>query len=92
MLINEFVVKDSDLQSLDEQDINVLEKMIKDDFQEFEQLKEFNLSKLIEYKVKSFIVNKGKVNEFVSRKSWVNLSFMNNNNESVELNLGYRYQ
>lgn len=88
MLYNTFIVTNKDLEKLDSKDLTTLESMIKNDFSLFDEIAEFSLDKLIEYKVHSFIDSKHNKqgDMLVSKKQDVCLKF-----DKHDLSIKYQY-
>lgn len=88
MLQSMLVIKQSDLTNLRANELMWLEKMIKKEFAIFDEIKEFALDKLIEYRAKCFVLTDSTNNDdsFVSKKQDIRLMF-----DIHELNLKYEY-
>lgn len=88
MLQSMLVIKQSDLTNLRANELMWLEKMIKKEFAIFDEIKEFALDKLIEYRAKCFVLTDSTNNDdsFVSKKQDIRLMF-----DAHELNLKYEY-
>ena len=88
MLQSVLVIKQSDLTNLRANELMWLEKMIKKEFAIFDEIKEFALDKLIEYRAKCFVLTDSANNDdsFVSKKQDIRLMF-----DIHELNLKYEY-
>ena len=88
MLQSMLVIKQSDLTNLRANELMWLEKMIKKEFSVFDEIKEFALDKLIEYRAKCFVLTDSTNNDdsFVLKKQDMRLMF-----DTHELNLKYEY-
>lgn len=88
MLRSDLIIKKDDLANLDVNERIWIEQMIKKEFAIFDEIKEFALDKLIEYRAKCFVLTDSANNDdsFVSKKQDIRLMF-----DTHELNLKYEY-
>lgn len=89
MLQSMLVIKQSDLTNLRANELMWLEKMIKKEFAIFDEIKEFKLDKLIEYRAKCFVLTDSANSDdysVISKKQDIKLMF-----DTYELNLKYEY-
>lgn len=89
MLQSMLVIKQSDLTNLRANELMWLEKMIKKEFAIFDEIKEFKLDKLIEYRAKCFVLTDSANSDddsVISKKQDIKLMF-----DTHELNLKYEY-
>lgn len=89
MLQSMLVVKQSDLSNLQANELVWLENMIKKEFAIFDEIKEFTLDRLVEYKAKCFILTDSANNDddsVISKKQDMRLMF-----DKHDLNLKYQY-
>ncbi|GAB0173231.1 hypothetical protein NHP164001_12490 [Helicobacter trogontum] len=88
MLRNDLIIKKDDLANLGGNERIWIEQMIKKEFAIFDEIKEFALDKLIEYRAKCFVLTDSANNDdsFVSKKQDMRLMF-----DAHELNLKYEY-
>lgn len=89
MLQSMLVIKQSDLTNLRANELIWLEKMIKKEFAIFDEIKEFKLDKLIEYRAKCFVLTDSANSDdysVISKKQDIKLMF-----DTYELNLKYEY-
>ena len=95
MLKNTFLIDKSKLQNLSLKELNFLQNMIKKDFLCYpDDMKEFDISRLLEYEIETEI-DTDRIHESIvhSRKRQARLSFVDSNQEKAyNLNVTFQYQ
>ena len=84
MLGGEIVVTRDDLESLSREESATLNKLIRDDFiAYYEEMKDFDLSKLLEYRLSHKVINTSDNGYLNSQKNSVSLKFLDNENDKT---------
>ena len=84
MLGGEIVVTKDDLESLSRAESSTLNKLIRDDFiVYYEEMKDFDLSKLLEYRLSHKVMNTSGNGYLSSQKNNANLKFLDNENDKI---------
>ena len=84
MLGGEIVVTKDDLKSLSHAESTTLNKLIRDDFiAYYEEMKDFDLSKLLEYRLSHKVMNTSGNGYFNSQKNNASLKFLDNENDKI---------
>lgn len=84
MLGGEIVVTKDDLKSLSHAEYATLNKLIRDDFiAYYEEMKDFDLSKLIEYRLSHKVMNTSGSGYLNSQKNNASLKFLDNENDKI---------
>lgn len=80
MLGGEIVVTKDDLKSLSHSESAILNKLIRDDFiAYYEEMKDFDLSKLLEYRLSYKVMDSSDNGYLNSQKNSASLKFLDNN-------------
>lgn len=80
MLGGEIVVTKDDLKSLSHSESAILNKLIRDDFiAYYEEMKDFDLSKLLEYRLSCKVMDSSDNGYLNSQKNSASLKFLDNN-------------
>lgn len=84
MLGGEIVVTKDDLESLSRSESATLNKLIRDDFiAYYEEMKDFDLSKLLEYRLSHKVMNTSGNGYLSSQKNNASLKFLDNENDKI---------
>ena len=84
MLGGEIVVTKDDLKSLSHAESTTLNKLIRDDFiAYYEEMKDFDLSKLLEYRLSHKVMNTSVIGYLNSQKNNASLKFLDNENDKI---------
>lgn len=84
MLGGEIVVTRDDLESLSRSESATLNKLIRDDFiAYYEEMKYFDLSKLLEYRLSHKVMNTSGNGYLSSQKNNASLKFLDNENDKI---------
>lgn len=84
MLGGEIVVTRDDLESLSRSESATLNKLIRDDFiAYYEEMKDFDLSKLLEYRLSHKVMNTSGNGYLSSQKNNASLKFLDNENDKI---------
>ena len=84
MLGGEIVVTKDDLKSLSHAESTTLNKLIRDDFiAYYEEMKDFDLSKLLEYRLSHKVMNTSGNGYLNSQKNNESLKFLDNENDKI---------
>lgn len=84
MLCGEIVVTRDDLESLSPAESATLNKLIRDDFiAYYEEMKDFDLSKLLEYRLSHKVMNTSDNGYLNCQKNSVSLKFLDNENDKT---------
>lgn len=84
MLGGEIVVTRDDLESLSSAESATLNKLIRDDFiAYYEEMKDFDLSKLLEYRLSYKVMNTSDNVYLNSQKNSASLKFLDNENDKI---------
>ena len=92
MLGGEIVVTRDDLKSLSYAESATLNKLIRDDFiAYYEEMKDFDLSKLLEYRLSHKVMNPNGNGYLNSEKNNASLKFVDNENDKI-YNLNIKFE
>ncbi len=84
MLGGEIVITRDDLKGLSHAESATLNKLIRDDFiAYYEEMKEFDLSKLLEYRLSHKVMNPSGNGYLNSQKNNASLKFLDNENDRI---------
>lgn len=84
MLGGEIVVTKDDLKSLSHSESAILNKLIRDDFiAYYEEMKVFDLSKLLEYRLSYKVIDSSDNGYLNSQKNSASLKFLDNENDKI---------
>lgn len=84
MLGGEIVVTKDDLESLSRTESATLNKLIRDDFiAYYEEMKDFDLSKLLEYRLSHKVMDSSDNGYLNSQKNSASLKFLDNENDKI---------
>lgn len=87
MIKNTLVITSKDLENLSKRELDFLEKMIKNDFRLYDEIQNFTLDKLVEYRADCFLTPLQKDNDAINmQKKDMRLVF-----DTYDLNVEYRY-
>lgn len=87
MIKNTLVITSKDLENLSKRELDFLEKMIKNDFRLYDEIQNFTLDKLVEYRADCFLTPLQKDNDAINmQKKDMRLVF-----DTHDLNVEYRY-
>lgn len=87
MIKNTLIITNKDLENFSPKELDFLEKMIKKDFRLYDEIQDFTLDKLVEYRADCFLTPLQKDDDAINmQKKDMRLIF-----DTYDLNVEYRY-